>query len=381
MTIRQLKILNVVWGFAGGGVDKVVEAYARMNRVAPVASEIVCLHGQSWGTDVDMLEKMQSKRIVFRNRSDFSWIRNLALLIDQTKPDILFAHGFNAPVAALLALRKTSIRPPLACSYHGMYHAPYWSRVPLVPLFNEVLHWIYRKHADGVVAVSEYSRKFLVDEGIPMEKVVTIHNGLRPRPELSGVVARDEFGLQPNDFVIGVASRIDPIKGITHLVAALPKILHAVPKARLIILGRGPEEDALKQQCADLGVTEAVRFVGFQENVDAWFDLFDVFALPSLAENHSIALLEAMRAGRAIVATAVGGNTESVTNKIEALIVPPADPASLATALIRLATDKELAEGLARAARLRFEREFSETVMLQSTARWLEGIVDRALTS
>ncbi len=139
----------------------------------------------------------------------------------------------------------------------------------------------------------------------------------------------------------------------------------------MLILGRGTDEVQLKEQCVRLGVAEKARFVGYQKNVDAWRELFDVFALPSLSESHSIGLLEAMRAGKAIVSTTIGGNPESVQHDQHALLVPPADPAALEQALNRLADDTGLRARLGQGARERFEQEFTEKRTLEKTAEWL----------
>ena len=370
-----MKILHIIWGFAGGGVDKVVEAYARMTQHVAVDARFVCLYGEGWGTDVTTLERIGAHRIVFRNRRDFSWIRRLAAHIDAVSPDILFAHGFNAPVTATIALRYTQHKPPMACSYHGSYHAPNISRKALEPVFNGALHWLYRQQAKGIVAVAEFSRQYLLQRGVPSEKVVTIHNGLPEHYVSSKPLVRDQVGITEDAFVIGVASRLAPEKGIQHLIVAMPEITAAIPNAQLVILGRGPEESALRAQAARLDLPLPVIFAGFQENADAWLDLYNVFALPSLHEYHSIALLEAMRAGRTIVATAVGGNCESVRHGQEGLIVPPADSSALARAVIELANNPDKAGQLAQAGQKRFLREFTEPVMLMRTHDWLSSLL------
>ncbi|MCK4790939.1 MAG: glycosyltransferase, partial [Desulfobacteraceae bacterium] len=158
---------------------------------------------------------------------------------------------------------------------------------------------------------------------------------------------------------------------LKYLIDAFSRVVTNYPKARLLVLGRGTNEDKLKQQCAILGVAGKVHFVGYQDNVDAWLNLFDVFALPSLAEYHSIGLLEAMRAGKAIVATTVGGNPESVRHDQQALLVPPANPVALASALTRLTDNSNLCRELGASAQKRFTNEFSETRMLEKTAEWL----------
>lgn len=354
-----------------GGIDKVVLTYTRLNEVSGIEVDTVCIHGVNWDTDLDTLRKIGASCIPFRNRFDLSWIARTAQVIDEKQPDLVFVHGFNGPVVARLCQRHIKKDFPFVCSYHGLYHAPRLSRLPLQPIFNGVLQYIYRHNAKGVLAVAEHSKKYLISKNVPNEKIITIHNGLAPRPDHDKIPARADVDLDKDDFVIGVASRLDPVKGIKYLIEAFARVVDKLPHARLLVLGRGTIEEELKQQCVQLGVANTVRFVGYQDNVDAWLELFDLFVLPSLAEYHSIGLLEAMRAGKAIVATTVGGNPESVQHEKHALLVPPANSEALEQALYRLAGDAELRKQLGESAQKRFEEEFTEKHMLEKTAQWL----------
>jgi glycosyltransferase involved in cell wall biosynthesis len=365
-----MKICHLFWGYAGGGVDKVVDAYSKMTTDA-FDVEFVCLHGVDWGTNLDGLRSLNATTIELQNRADFSWVKKLASYIDQVQPNLIFAHGFNAPVVAVVAMFFAKHETCLVCSYHGQYHAPRLNRKPLAPVFNGLLHHIYKHHASKVVAVADHSRDFLISKGVPPEIVSTIHNGLPPRPEYQQKLSRYELDLSADDYVIGAASRLAPEKGLSHLLNAMPQICAKVPKARLIILGNGPEESELKRQTTALGLNDVVLFAGFRSDADAFLSLYNVFVLPSLSEYHSIALLEAMRARCPIVATNVGGNTESVCHQREALIVQAANPDSIASAIIQLAKDPALAKRLASAAKTRFETTFSEEAMLEKTHNWL----------
>lgn len=127
------------------------------------------------------------------------------------------------------------------------------------------------------------------------------------------------------------------------------------------MIGEGPELTNLKNICHEYALDDRISFMGFQDNVQDWLAAADIFVIPSLSENHSIALLEAMRAQLAIVATKVGGNGESITDGEQGLLIPRADSISLANALEKLILDPLLREKLAIGARIRFEKEFTES--------------------
>lgn len=135
------------------------------------------------------------------------------------------------------------------------------------------------------------------------------------------------------------------------------------------IVGNGPMEEELKEKVRQKDLGDVVSFAGYQSDIPKWLAKWDIVCLPSFMERHSIAILETMRAAKALVTTRVGGNEESVTDGEEALIVPPGNAKKLAGALLRLMQDKTLRETLGRNARRRYEREFTEEVMKKNLAK------------
>jgi glycosyltransferase involved in cell wall biosynthesis len=237
----------------------------------------------------------------------------------------------------------------------------------LAPLLNGAVHWLYRHRVSGVLTVAQANSRYLVQRGVSKAKVRVVHNGIAwcPAP------VRTDSCASGRVFTIGVASRLDPIKGLDHLLQALAILRREGQSLRLMVLGDGPSRNNLELLARQLGLSDSVTFSGLQSNVPEWLAKFDLFVLPSLSEAHSVGLLEAMRAGLPIVATDVGGNGESVRDGQEALLVPPADAQALAAAIRTLSADVSLRGRLARAARLRYEKEFTEVVMRRRLSDWL----------
>lgn len=367
-----MRILSLTWGFTLGGIGKCLLAYDRLNELSDVEIHTACITLNNNNSDLKPLQQINATIFYIKSRKDFSWMEKAVKLISEFKPDVLFVHGFNGPIVARLLQIKLKRKIPFVCSYHGFYHAPSLSRIPLAPVFNKAAEYVYCHHATAVVAVAKYCKDQLVFHGVPENKISVVHNGLPARQQTVKLVTRADAGLDDSNFVIGIASRLDPVKGLEYLMDAFAKIVLAYPMARFLLVGNGNCEDALKKKSVKLGIDDKVKFVGYQDNVDKWLELFDVFALPSLAEYHSIALLEAMRAGKAIVATDVGGNTESVVHEEHGLVVPPADAIALEKAIIRLIKNSELRRSLGCAAQKRYEAEFTEDRMLEKMSIWLK---------
>jgi glycosyltransferase involved in cell wall biosynthesis len=233
----------------------------------------------------------------------------------------------------------------------------------------------YRKRTLAVVTVAEFCRRQLISKGVDGNKITVVHNGIAPVPPRLEPVARAAVGLGSGDVVVGVISRLDHVKGVTYLLDAAAWVRMGHPEVHVVLVGDGGSTGRLRRQSQDLGISSHVHFVGYRNNALAWLDLFDIFAMPSLAEYHSIGLLEAMRAGKAIVATDVGGNTESVRDGQEALVIPARSARHLAEAMTRLIEDRTLARRLSDAARRRVASRFTIDHMLDGTEAWLRQCV------
>lgn len=363
-----MKILNLMWGFNLGGIGKCFLTYARLGETDPRLNiKTVCINLQNIHFDLAPLHEIGAETIDIRNRKDLSWIRKLRNLLKEFKPDVVFTHGFNGPVLMFVE-RLLGDRSVVLCSYHGEYHAPTCSRKLLEPVFNGTMHWIYRWLASGVLTVCEHSADYLVRTcGVPADKVSCVHNGLPEQTPVMEDVALPD--VCRNKLVLGIASRLDPVKGLEDLLDAM-NLVRDLP-VHLLLLGSGSCEESLREKTEQLKIRESVSFLGYRSNTPAWLKVFDIFILPSHAEYHSIALLEAMRAGCPIIATDVGGNGESVRDRQEALLVPPRNPEALAKAIRELVGNKDLRTQLGQNAKKRFLAVFTEKKMCRDLADWL----------
>jgi glycosyltransferase involved in cell wall biosynthesis len=169
----------------------------------------------------------------------------------------------------------------------------------------------------------------------------------------AGAAARAAAGLDPRRPVIGTVGRLEDRKGHDQLLLALQALAARTNGNRPqgLIVGDGPLRDALAERARSLGVAGDVRFAGTVGDVRPMLAAMDVFVLPSWAEGMSNALMEAMAAGRPVVATAVGGNTEVVADDRTGMLVPPGDPAAIAGAVLGLLGEPARAARLGAAAR------------------------------
>jgi glycosyltransferase involved in cell wall biosynthesis len=175
--------------------------------------------------------------------------------------------------------------------------------------------------------------------------------------------------------VLGVAGRLAPVKGIAYLIRALVWLRQEFPDVRLEIAGDGPQRPALESEAVTLGLTGAISFLGWREDLPSLFSRWDVFVQPSLEEAFPVVTLEAMAAGLPVVATNAGGLPELVQDAETGLLVPPEDPPALADALRKLLADPVLRRAMGRAGHVRVRERFSVHRMTDEITQVYEDIL------
>lgn len=230
-------------------------------------------------------------------------------------------------------------------------------------LRHRLLERLSNRCLHRAIAVSEATKADWVRRtGIPPGRVVTIPNGVDPdafRRRVSKAEARARLGLpREGGVLIGGVGRLDEAKGFADLIEAFALLTATDPRAELAIAGTGPLREGLAARAAALGVADRVHFLGFRPDVRDVFEALDVFALSSLCEAMPYALLEAMAAGLPAVGTRVGGVAEVIEAGETGFVVPPREPAAMASALRPLVESSELRDRLGAEGRERVEREF-----------------------
>ena len=226
---------------------------------------------------------------------------------------------------------------------------------------NFLTRWLYGR-ATRIVTTGEALKRELVERtGVPAERVESVPTGADPARYEPGDkrVARTRLGLPADGLLIGIVATLRSWKGHRYLVEALPA------GATLLIVGDGPQREALEAQVRTAGLQDRVRFAGNQRDVVPWLQALDIFALPSYAnEGVPQALLQAMLTELPCVTTGIGGIGELARDGATAVVVPPENVTALRAALERLMKDESQRQRLGRAARAHCAEKFSYQRML-----------------
>jgi glycosyltransferase involved in cell wall biosynthesis len=283
------------------------------------------------------------------------------------KPHILHLHGYAAQNIGRWFGKRMGI--PTLCHEHAVQLS--------IPLYQLLADRLLAPFTDYGVAVSEHSKSFLVRErGFSPDRVFVVPNGLDPNqlPDLSnGEVARErkELGIPEGGRLVGIVGRLDPIKGHDFFLRAARKILERHPNTYFPVVGDGNLMPELKKMVMDLGIGRRVIFTGFRSRINPVLSALDVMVMPSLNEGFGMSLIEAMYKRLPVVVSHVGGMREIVVDGVNGLFVPPRDPEAIADRVDRLFRNPQLAEELAKNARVTAEK-----YTIQNTVRITEEIYE-----
>ncbi|NIA22248.1 MAG: glycosyltransferase [Anaerolineaceae bacterium] len=286
-------------------------------------------------------------------------IRRLRSLVAHLQPDIVHSHLLRAHLAAGLAI--CCRKGPTVIMTEHQADPRRWA-----------LHLlrIAARKARVVTAVSEAVRGHLLDRGFASDRVLTLPNGIEVEAIAAGrPIERGRLGLPKDARLLLFVGRLTRQKGLDILLRAFSTIAAEQPQVHLLVAGDGEQGRELEHLSKWLGLAERVHFLGRRDDVAGLLKTAEVCVLPSRWEGLSLVLLEAMAAGRPVIATRVEGSREVLTDGCTGLLVEPESPAALAEALRRLLGDADLAARLGPAARKRVAGEFTAQAMAARYAK------------
>ncbi|HEX7232242.1 MAG TPA: glycosyltransferase family 4 protein [Candidatus Binatia bacterium] len=280
-----------------------------------------------------------------RNDLDLAAAAKLRRLIWREDFDIVHFHTKRAHALSLWLWPKRS-RPKYVATRRMDYpeHRGWYTRL------------LYNRKLDGVVAISRAIAEGLAQSGVEHGKIRHIPSGIEPAHFMS---AHSQELTSKGPLVIGSAAVLETRKGHEFLLEAAALLKADGVNLRYRIAGAGPLRHQLERQAAHLGLQQEVQFLGFIGDIAKFLADIDIFVMPSLHEGLGVAVLEAMAAGKPVIASRVGGLIESVADDVTGILVPPANAAALAQAIAKVARAHSLAKEMGQQGQRRIERHFT----------------------
>jgi L-malate glycosyltransferase len=361
-TVQTATICQVLHGLQVGGAEVLAARMARqlnkyyrflficLDELGSLGSEL-----RDEGFTVEVLDR--------RPGLDWRCARRLAKIVRRERVDLLHAHQYT-PFFYSAASRLVGSRPPVLFTEHGRHHPDFPRRKRM--LANRVL----LGKRDRAVTVGEAVRQALIhNEGIAPHRVEVIHNGI-PLAEFGTQPAASEraairasIGLGPDELILIQVARLDYLKDHATAIRTIGRVKNHCARARLVLVGDGPERGAIEELVRQTSTGDHVRFLGQRHDIPRLLAASDIVLLTSICEGIPLTLIEAMAAGLPVVSTRVGGVAEVVVDGQTGALASSGDDGALTEHILRLADDPVLRENMGRSGRQRAESLFSERHM------------------
>jgi glycosyltransferase involved in cell wall biosynthesis len=309
-------------------------------------------------------------------------VLRLARLIRRVRPDVLHTHTAKAgAVGRIAALLAGSARPRIIVhTFHGHVLRGYFDPLRTAG-FRLLERWLARA-STALVAVSPQVRDDLVALGVaPAEKFAVVRLGIeleeRVAAERDGrLESRRLMGIAPERFAVGWIGRMTGVKRTDDVLLAFRRLRELGVDACLCMVGDGPDRDQLERRAHELGIMRDTFFLGYQEEIARFYAAFDAMILASINEGTPVSAIEALAAGRPVVATRVGGVPDVVRDGEDGFLVEPGAVEDLADRLERLAADPELRERMGAAGRERVLPRYSVERLVDDMDRLYRSLLE-----
>jgi glycosyltransferase involved in cell wall biosynthesis len=356
--MQPVKVLNVINRFGIGGSEKQsIELITRLDRTRFEPLVATMVPDGPWRSVVEnhAIEIVDYPFTGMFNADGRRYIRSLASLIRARDVRLVHCHEFYSNVFGSLSARLAGGHRKVIASRREVG--------ALRPITHRVVQRGAYSLADVVIANTDDLRDLMARrELVPSRKIRVIRNGIDVETFSPGSPPRglrESLHIPDNADVVCVVARLGPEKNHTCILHALARLTPRFPALRLMVVGDGPMYQPLTRLTYELGLTTNVVFTGERSDVPDLLRLSDVVVLVSISEGLSNTILEALSAGRPVVASNVGGNRELITDGVEGFLIPHDRPDLLADRIEDLLQDRAMRTTMGQAGRHKVSRDYS----------------------
>jgi len=344
--VRKIRVAHIVYGLKLAGAEKLIWYITSRPDRSRYESVVATL---SMGGPMEEMLRDSGVPVCFmakRHRYDVSVLLRLVRFLRREQIDVVHTHLFGGDVWGRTAAAIARV-PLIVSSLHAV---DLW----LTPFERACERWT-ACFAHRLIAVSDEVKKFYVSRiGIPEKKLSVVYNGI-DCAHLPAAIDRQqkfgELGILGGAPLVAVACRLEAQKELSTWLRAARLIARKIPGIQFVIMGEGSQQQELEELSRNLEISERVHFLGLRADVAEIFSASDLVMFSSRFEGLSLALLEAMASGKAVIATDIGENRAVIAHGRNGVLVNPGDADALAGAAIRLLSDERERERLGEAAR------------------------------
>ncbi len=350
-----LNILHIIPNLTVGGVENQLAVVLKKYDKRIFFPSVCCLSDRG---EIGREIESNGFKIVYLNklRHQFDWtiIRDIYKLIKEWNIKIVRTHQYHANLYGRLAALVAKV-PCLVASIHNVYTID-------KKIHRRLINKCLAAFTDKVVAVSNAVKKDILEyDRIPEDKVTVIYNGIEVERFFKKRVTniRDELKISADTPVIGTVGRLTIQKGHKYLIEAIAKLKKDFPRITLLIVGDGPLKQQLKNYAEKLKISKNVIFLGMRRDIPEILSTIDIFVLSSLWEGLCNSLIEAMAAGKPVIASDIPAVTEIINSDKMGILIPPQNSEAIKKAISVLLNNKPLAQNFCKFAQERILSTFT----------------------
>ena len=366
-----MNVLHIIsGGDTGGAKSHLITLLSQMNRDrgdTGLSVTLLCLmegdfarEAREAGISVTVMEQ--------RKRYDISVARRIAKYARENGFDLLHFHGARANFVALI-LRPFLKGLPFCTTVHSDYMLDFadsrYKQALYMPINKFAL-----KRFKFILAMTESMKRLLASRGFREKRIHVVYNGIRtdigrPVAAKGEYLARHGLAYNPEVLYIGIAARLQKVKGIDVFLQGVKEAADAIPNAVFLLAGDGTERDDCAAFIEDNNLSERLKMLGHETDIFSFFNVLGINCLTSYSEGFPSSLLEGGMMEKATISAACGGVPEMIEDGQSGILFPIGDAHAFAEGLKRLASDEALRIRLGKALRARVENEFSARHMAQ----------------
>lgn len=369
--MRKIKVIQLVQDLEIGGREKIIAEITRKLDRDRYDIETWCIAGG--GEIAENLKKTgEVVRIlnILTYRNPFN-ILKLSGMLKKVKPDIVHTHGYFASTIGRIAAKFAGIKIII---YH--VHSTYFDYKKRHLLTERFLSFFTQKIICCSKAVEAFVRGH---ERINPSKTVVIYNGVNEdefRQPIDIAEIKRKLNISPGGHIIGIVASLNRNKGHKYLFKAAVKILKEFSDVKFLIVGDGILKKELEKSVQEMGIAESIIFTGTRCNIPEILSVIDIFVLPTCKrEGLGIAIIEAMAAGKPVVASDIGGIPELVKNGVSGILAEPGNSDALSAAIMTLLNDKARVKNMGRKGAEIIKQSFSSVRMIKKIEKLYQELL------
>ncbi len=361
-----MKILHLIRGGDTGGAK--THLFTLLDELKKYAEcRVVCLIPGVFYQEI-LKKDIKTDLFLQKNRFDLSVVNKIKQVIEEDNIDILHVHGAMANFIARFLKGKINI--PIVTTMHSDYLLDFDTFFKKI-IFTSLNAWSLKK-IDYVIAVSDSFKDMLIERDFRPNSIYTVYNGMEFNNVPKTVTSKEEFaekyGIKRDDnlIYIGIAARFDMVKGVDIFIKGAAELYGKNKNVRFLIAGDGDQAESLKALTKELGIEDAVYFLGFVKDIYGFLNFIDINCLTSLCESFPYSMLEGAAMHKPMVASDVGGIGSLVLDGETGYLFPVSDYKEFAKKLEMLCQDnhtrKDMGENIYKRATTLFSAEnFAKT--------------------